>query len=487
MAKIRDLPEEIVIFIFSFLKLRDRKTASRVSRLWNRLAFTDRPMRTISLHVADYLDPKQCRILLKSKRCYRNLTLEWTESSKLHHIVDVLEKFGPELNSLKLSTYVITPLVLVRFLLKAPKLNELIIEGCFCSEGFELFPTFKNIRVLELTQRGFEDEVCRIIPRMFPNVTSLDLVAAENVAFDLILHYGKQLKCLHVLLECSHFVQFCSLNCLENLRRIHVYWPQPADYKLSVECFQQMELLESASLTGALNETTFNSICNKWQHLEHLCINVQSMKAATFGKIAQLSKLRTLKIQGSIREGNFLKDVQLPKISHLILDGISTSLNFYVHLASFVPNVRYLKIYDHTFENAHLRLLCTTLVSLRALSLDYCYQVKDDGFQFLGNLTNLIELQCWSIPISENAFVKFPKCPNLRTFSVGGSGWITNRTILDIPSVFPNLTELQIVDCSKVDEDTMWTVQKQLKKCSVVKLEKPELDRYSEAAWQKCW
>lgn len=332
-------------------------------------------MRTISLHIVDYIDPKQVRTLLKSKRCYRNLTLEWTESSKLHHIVGVLDKFGSELSSLKLSTYVITPLVLVRFLLKTPNLNELIIEGCFCCEGFDMIPTFKNIRVLELTQRGFEDEVCKIIPRMFPNITSLDLVAAENVAFDLILHYGKQLKCLHVLLESSHFVQFCSLNCLGNLRRLHVYWPQQPDYKLPIECFQQMELLESASLTGALNENTFDFICRKWQHLQHLCINVQSMKAITFRKVAQLSKLKTLKIQGAIREGNFLKDVKLPSVSHLILDGISLTNNFYGHLASFVPNVRYLKIYDHTFENAHLRLLSTTLPSILTLSLDYCYQV----------------------------------------------------------------------------------------------------------------
>ncbi|XP_055535384.1 uncharacterized protein LOC129724473 isoform X2 [Wyeomyia smithii] len=444
-------------------------------------------MRTISLHVADYLDPKQYRVLLKSNRCYRNLTLEWTESSKLHFIVDVLEKFGPELSSLKLSTYVVTPLVLVRFLRKAPNLNELIIEGSFCSEGCDVIPTFKNLRVLELTQRGFEDEICKIIPRMFPNVTSLDLVAAENAAFDLILQYGKQLKCLHVLLEYSYFVQFCTLDCLSNLRRLYIYWPQSADFKVSVESFYHMELLESASLTGALNENIFDTVCKKWQHLEHLCINIQSMKAVTFRKITQLGKLRTLKIQGSIREGNFLKDVQLPKISHLVLDGISTSNNFYGHLASFVPNVRYLKIYDHTFENAHLRLLCTTLTSLRALSLDYCYQVKDDGFQFLNRLTNLIELQCWSIPMSENAFLKFPKCRNLRTFSVGGSGWITNKAILDIPTVFPNLIELQIIDCTKVDEDTIWTLQKQMKKCSVVKLEKPEFDTYNEAVWQKCW
>ncbi|XP_058830803.1 uncharacterized protein LOC131689610 [Topomyia yanbarensis] len=488
MAKIRDLPEEILILIFSFLKLRDRKVASRVSRLWNRLAFTDRPMKNISLHVSDYLDPKQRRVLLKSKRCYRNLTLEWTESSKVQYFVDVLEKFGTDLNSLKLSTYVVTPLILIRFLLKAPNLNELIIEGCFCSEGCDmLFPTFKNIRVLELTQRGFENEVCELIPRLFPSLTSLDLVAAEDAAFELIVFYGKQLKCLHVLLECSHFQKFCSLDCLENLRRIHVFWPQPSDYRHLVGCFQQMNLLQSASLTGTLNEGTFELICTRWKQLEHLCVNVQTMKAATFRNVTKLDKLTTLKLQGSIRECNFLKDIQLPKIRHFVLDGVSTSYNFYAHLAHFVPNVQTLKIYDHTFENAHLRLLTKTVPNLRALSLDYCYQVKDDGFQFLNCLTNLVELRCWSVPISENAFLRFPRCPNVRTLSIGGSGWITNKAVLDIPNPFPNLSELHIVDCLKVDEDTIWTLQKQMKRCAIIKLEKPEPDREREAAWQKCW
>ncbi|XP_058464622.1 uncharacterized protein LOC131438539 [Malaya genurostris] len=488
MAKIRDLPEEILILIFSFLKLRDRKKASRVSRLWNRLAFTDRPMKTISLHVVDYLDSKQRGILLKSNRNYRNLTLEWTEASKLQYFADILEKFGTNLCSLKLSTYVVTPLILIRFLLKTPNLNELIIEGCFCSEGCNmLFPNFKNLRMLELTQRGFENEVCALIPRLFPSLTSLDLVIAEDAAFELILFYGKQLKCLHVLLEFSHFQQFCSLDCLQNLQRVHVYWPQPSDYRTSVDCFQQMNLLQSASLTGALNDTTFELVCTRWKLLEHLCVNVQSMEAATFRNISKLQKLTTLMLQGSIRENNFIKDIKLPKVKHLVLDGVSTSYDFYAHLNHFVPAIETLKIYDHTFENAHLRLLSKTLINLRVLSLDYCYQIKDDGFQFLNCLTKLLELRCWAIPVSENSFLSFPRCPSVRTLSVGGSGGITNKSLLDVPNRFPNLSELYIIDLIKVDEDTICTLQEQMKKCAIVKLQKPEPDRETEAAWKKCW
>ncbi|XP_065091569.1 uncharacterized protein LOC135712539 isoform X2 [Ochlerotatus camptorhynchus] len=484
MVKIRDLPEEVVILIFSYLKLRDRKVASRVCRQWNRLAFTDRPMRTVALHVVDYLSPKDRKILLKSNRCYRNLTLEWTEASSVPFMVDVVGRFGNDLHSLKLATYVVTPPILVRFLLKTPNLKQLIIEGSMCSEDCDMvLPAFKDVKALEMSQRGFESELCELIPSMFPNLISLDMLGAEDAAIDLIVSYGKQLKYLYVLLEYSQFRRFSTLNCLDNLERMHVSWPQPSDFRQVVSVFGRMEAIQGASLTGPLNEATFELICSRWKNLTSLCVNVHSLKAASFQNITALHKLRILKLQGSIRDGNFLKDIQLPKVTHLILDGISTTNGFYHHMSSFVPNLWMLKIYDHTFENAQLRLLTKTMTSLRVLALDYCYQIKDDGFQLLNNLTNLIELRCWSISISENAFIRFPKCPNLRTLSIGGSGWITNKTVLDIPKVFPNLKELHVVDCFKVDEDTIYTLQECMRKCAVVRLEKPELDRDMEAVW----
>lgn len=259
------------------------------------------------------------------------------------------------------------------------------------------------------------------------------------------------------------------------------------DFKQSVVCFQQMKLVESASLVGPLNEDTFVTICTQWSYLKHLCVNLQAMKASTFKNITAVRNLQSLKLQGSVREKCFLKDIQLPQVSHLLLEGTSTTSDFYAYLANFVPNVKFLKIYDHTFENAHLKLITRSIKTIRVLSLEYCYQVKDDGFEFLNCLTNLIELRCWSVPISENAFRQFPKCPNLRTFSIGGSGWITNKSVLDIPKPFPNLNELLVVDCFKVDEDTVYTLQENMRKCAVVRLEKLELDRESEAPWSKCW
>lgn len=455
-----------------------------MSRQWNQLAFTDRPMRTVALHVVDYLNAKDRRILLTSSRCYRNLTLEWTEASSVPFLVEVVDKFGQNLHSLKLATYVVTPPVLVRFLLKTPNLRQLIIEGSMCNEDCDMvLPVFNDVKALELSQRGFESELCELIPSLFPNLISLDVVGAEDAAIDLIQSYGKQLKCLHVLLEFTQLQKFSTLNCLDNLERIHVSWPQPSDFRQAFSVFSEMELVQSASLTGPLNEATFEMICSKWSNLTSLCVNVHSLKAATFQKISALKKLKILKLQGSIRDGNFLKEIHLPNVSHLILDGISTTCGFYNYMSSFVPNLWMLKIYDHTFENAQLRLLTKTMTSLRVLALDYCYQIKDDGFQLLNNLTNLLELRCWSISISENAFNRFPKCPNLRTLSIGGSGWITNKTVLDIPNVFPNLKELHVVDCFKVDEDTIYTLQERMRKCAVVRLEKPEQDRDTEMVW----
>lgn len=484
MVKIKDLPEEVLILIFSYLKLRERKIAARVSRQWNRLTFIDRPMRAVVLHVVDYLNQKERKILLKSNRCYRNLSLEWTEASSVPFLIEVIDKFGEELHSLKLSTYVITPPILVGFLLKAPNLRQLIVEGSVCNEDFVMaLPAFKQIKALEMTQRGFESELCDVIPRMFPSLVSLDLVGAEDAAIDLIISYGKQLKYLHVLLEFSQFRRFSNLNCLAGLERMHVSWPQPSDFRQVFSVFEQMESIRSASLTGPVNEATFDLICSRWKNITSLCVNVQSLKAASFSNITAFRKLKILKLQGSIRDNNFLKDIQLPTVTHLILDGISTNNGFYNHMSTFVPNLWMLKIYDHTFENAQLRLITKTMTSLRVLSLDYCYQIKDEGFQLLNNLTNLLELRCWSISISENAFIRFPKCPNLRTFSVGGSGWITNKTVLDIPTAFPNLRELQVVDCFKVDEDTIYTLQERMRKCAVVRLAKPDLDRELEAVW----
>ncbi|XP_062546244.1 uncharacterized protein LOC134212416 isoform X2 [Armigeres subalbatus] len=484
MVKIRDLPEEVLILIFSYLKLRERKIASRVSQQWNRLAFTDRPMRAVVLHVVDYLNAKERKILLKSNRCYRNLTLEWTEASSVPFLVDVVDKFGEELHSLKLATYVVTPPILVRFLLKAPNLRQLIVEGSVCNEDCDMvLPAFGQLKALEMTQRGFESELREVIPKLFPSVVSLDLVGAEDAAIDLIASYGNQLRGLHVLLEFSQFRRFSNLNCLNGLERMHVSWPQPSDFRQVFSVFEQMEAIQCASLTGPVNEATFDLICRRWKNLTSLCVNVQSLKAASFKTITALKKLKVLKLQGSIRDNNFLKDIELPSVTHLMLDGISTNNGFYNHMSTFVPNVWMLKIYDHTFENAQLRLITKTMTSLRVLALDYCYQIKDEGFQLLNNLTKLLELRCWSISISENAFIRFPKCPNLRTFSVGGSGWITNKTVLDIPKAFPNLKELHVVDCFKVDEDTIYTLQERMRKCAVVRLDKPEIDRDMEAVW----
>lgn len=340
-------------------------------------------MRAVVLHVVDYLNQKERKILLKSNRCYRNLSLEWTEASSVPFLIEVIDKFGEELHSLKLSTYVITPPILVGFLLKAPNLRQLIVEGSVCNEDFVMaLPAFKQIKALEMTQRGFESELCDVIPRMFPSLVSLDLVGAEDAAIDLIISYGKQLKYLHVLLEFSQFRRFSNLNCLAGLERMHVSWPQPSDFRQVFSVFEQMESIQSASLTGPVNEATFDLICSRWKNITSLCVNVQSLKAASFSNITAFRKLKILKLQGSIRDNNFLKDIQLPTVTHLILDGISTNNGFYNHMSTFVPNLWMLKIYDHTFENAQLRLITKTMTSLRVLSLDYCYQVRNEQSKF---------------------------------------------------------------------------------------------------------
>uniref|UniRef100_A0A1Q3FAT7 Uncharacterized protein n=1 Tax=Culex tarsalis TaxID=7177 RepID=A0A1Q3FAT7_CULTA len=444
-------------------------------------------MRSIAFHVVDYLNAKERKILLKSSRCYRNLTLEWTEASSEPFCFQVLNKFGPELTSLRLSTYVITLPLLVRFLMKTHKLRELIIEGSLCSEDCDMVvPSFGELRSLELTQRGYEAELREFVPTLFPNLTALDVVGAEDAAIDLIRFYSKQLKCLHVLLEGSQLHKFSELDNFEHLQNLQVHWPQISDHKLTVSCFSKMKEVKSASITGPVNEDILFAV-SRWSQLTNLCINVQLMKASTFKSVANIKNLKNLKLQGSVREKCFLKDVRLLTVRKLILDGISTTSDFYDYLAGFVPHVTYLKIYDHTFENANLMLITKSMVNLQTLSLEYCYQVKDNGFQFLNYLSSLIELRCWSVPISENAFLKFHKCPKLRTFAVGGSGWITNKSVLDIQKAFPNLTELNVIDCFKVDEDTIYELRERMRKCAVVKLEKLEQDREAEAPWAKCW
>ncbi|XP_055592994.1 uncharacterized protein LOC129744488 isoform X2 [Uranotaenia lowii] len=488
MAKIRDLPEEVLLIIFSYLKLRDRKVASRVSRLWNHLIFSDRPMRTIALHVTDYLKPKERKCLMSSKRLYRNLILEWVEASCVPFLDEVLRKFGGDITTLKLSTYVVTPPVLVKFLLRTPKLDELIIEGCFVSDDCDLpIPPYKHIRALQLSQRGFEHEVGELIPRVFPNLESLDVMASEAAAMSLISFYARQLKCLHLHMESEQYRKFCNLDGLENLKRLNIYWPQSCDQRLVVESYRQMRNLESACLSGPINEDSFKIICNQWNQLQYLSLNVHSLKVPAFRQITQLKHIKVLKLQGSVRETNFLQGISLPSVLSLILDGVTSENGFYSNLVAFVPNIQLLHIYDHTIDNANVMLITKTMTSLRALSLEYCYQLKDEAFRFLNHLKDLVELRCWSVPISENALVKFPKCPNLRNLSIGGSGWITDKTILDIPQVFPALRELTIADCFKVHEDTIYTLQERMRGCAVYRQERPDPDRDTEQAWAKRW
>lgn len=59
--------------------------------------------------------------------------------------------------------------------------------------------------------------------------------------------------------------------------------------------------------------------------------------------------------------------------------------------------------------------------------------------------------------------------------------------MLDIPKAFPNLTELNVIDCFKVDEDTIYELRERMRKCAVVKLEKLEPDREADAPWAKNW
>ncbi|XP_055624872.1 uncharacterized protein LOC129767738 [Toxorhynchites rutilus septentrionalis] len=486
MVKIRNLPDEIVVYIFSFLKLRERKIVSRVSRLFNHLAFAD--MGTVSMHVIEHLKPKESKILLKSNRKYRHLILEWTEKSSVEYFLDVLNKFGKDLVSLKLYTYKVTPNILLTLLLRTPKLKELTFEGRLDIDDCEIDDfaqqSFESLRSLEFNQSSLEPELVQLIPKLFPKLTSLDFAAAGNTELELISIYGKQLKKLSVLLDDEQFRKFSQLDCLEGIIEIDVCWPLQTNTE-ALNCLLQMHFVRSATFTGILDEQSFDIICSNLKHLEHLSISLYMMEAECFRKIASLNKLKKLTLQRVENDHFSLEGIQLSTVSHLFLDGISSSLEFYKYLPGFVPNVSYLKIYDYNLRDIHLCYLMKNMPRLRVLLLDYCYQLSSSGFKYLHCLTGLLELRLWSVNITERAFFRFPLCPHLRTFIIGGSARIAEKIVLSIPRKFPNLKELRIVDCPSIDDETIYTLQEMLKKCAIVKLDKLDENKEEEVTYHQ--
>ncbi|XP_055523779.1 uncharacterized protein LOC129717704 [Wyeomyia smithii] len=309
-AVIQDLPEEMLVHIFSYLDFDDRKVAATVCRHWSGLALR---WGDIQLEV-DFrrsgVESTYHQVLMASQRPYRHVTLFFGHDyAKCALLLDILSQFASTLDTLTILPNSFIPVELV-FLAQVaglcPTLKRLHVDVCtFQNKPYTeiRFPPLNNLFDLYVENNLLDLREIDIRETM-PNVTGLHVQISyySKRPQAVLQHFGNRLQELEVwFLTEDHFPSVCEMN-FPLLKKVNFYCVDCNfdDFRMIGQFatfFQHCPELVEATLRCNINAPVLNTITQICTNLQSLCLSIEDHSAECFRSLSELHNLKRLRIE----------------------------------------------------------------------------------------------------------------------------------------------------------------------------------------------
>ncbi|XP_058467066.1 uncharacterized protein LOC131439958 [Malaya genurostris] len=299
---IEDLPEEMLVEIFSYLEFEDCLAATTVCRLWSGLALRWKKLRVdLEYNVKD----KSFRTLLASSRPYRHFSfdcscpyVDWDEPAQ------ILAKFSSTIEILEISTYYSSKEFhefLAKMTTLCTNLKRLAIEWNESElSGLEIsFQPLNDLSDLYLSLRA-ENLLEIDFRKVTPNITNLCLGIGPNfeLSQQILQHFSPRLEELKVwFYDEDLFNIVCEMNfpLLKKLNFLLSISGQDHDWSLNLftKFFRRCANLEEVTLLIRVNKHLLESLAQFCCNLQSLRFNIMKLPEDCF---RCLSEMRCLKV-----------------------------------------------------------------------------------------------------------------------------------------------------------------------------------------------
>ncbi|EAT43573.1 AAEL005005-PA [Aedes aegypti] len=491
---INNLPDGLLLEIFTYLPLIDRKTASQVCRLWDQEAFSARLMTSVRLRISCTMLNSKARsleLLRNSSRPYRNIMITLCGSGacndiQYEFIVTVLDLFGKSIESFTMIRGC-SAAQFKDFVVRMPGLKHVtayVTEPDKRPVESLVFPVLGKLREVDLEINN--DDVLESgqldVLGMAPNVTQLGITfdkCDEPVqVIDLLEVCAEQLTSLDLFVPHDRIpideLQLGKLEVLKLRGRAFSY-----DNNKLYLLFKGLPALKEVHLDFVVTESALRIVCSNCPKLEKLDIKTDILQEKSFKCLETLSNLQVL-IVNFINTSMIVGCKPLTSIKEMQIHVDDTYLNnhdYAEQMYRVFPNVRSMKIFFRGFrtkiiDEVFVRQICRTFVNLRKLTVsgEYCLYATVRGFDSPNDLGN----------VEEFIFIK-------TDFSIGPSSY-TNRIkrlifdhvnaididVYSIDKFFPKLQYLEFVSCKEIKPDVIVKLRETFPRCVIhyVHLEK---------------
>uniref|UniRef100_A0A336M0X7 CSON006852 protein n=1 Tax=Culicoides sonorensis TaxID=179676 RepID=A0A336M0X7_CULSO len=468
-----DLPPEIIIEIFTYLKWTDLTEACLVCKLW---------LKIIQQHL---FPAKSC---LTITHCNLNDDTE------------------PGIN----------------FINSTSKFHKLVIgKSCYVTRNSDkVFDRLQEISQLDLS--GNLEWETGLLVKVLQGFTNLNCI---NIGLAL----SDQINTRNfVELICSKKIRHVTLHGVnstftENLLRIlKENQSQNPDYKLGIqftlhfncdyesrdkfdtffeqlsETLPKLEILEltvpfkvkelpvlknadlnfsklvKLEITSPKSFEDLKHICELIPNLQELVLWRGCLDFQLFDVFDSLTNLNTLRIQSGLRfaqNEDFCKNLQpKPKMKVLEIELIEGCINVegFTRLMKCMPNLTHLTLNQSEIKDEHFLIICEHLTQLRELEIDFG-KISDTGMME-ANINNLRRLKRLKISgcygITSSAFSNFNtvRFEELTELKLNYLGEIDSTAIKDIVSACPYIEYLSLDGCGSIDDEAVEIITKNLKR-----------------------
>ncbi|XP_058467065.1 uncharacterized protein LOC131439957 [Malaya genurostris] len=368
---IEDLPEEMLVEIFSYLKFEECLTATTVCRLWSRLALRWNELRV----VLEFDKGTIYRALLDSSRPYRHfflccaLSCDHCDEPK-DEPAQILAKFSSTIETLEFSD----PESLGDFAEFLAKLTTFctnlkrlaIVWYGYGSPGFKY--NFQPLNELSDLYLGLIDENLLEIDfrKVTPNITNLYLRIDlySKLSQQILQHFSPRLKELTVGFHAAdHLTTVYEMN-FPLLKKLHFYGygiTLNHDWLLDLftEFFRRCAKLESVTLQMNVNMQELKSIAQFCCNLQSLCFGIAELSEDCFRCLSEMRCLKCLRIEHTTIHAHDSKH-SIRSFSKLQM------LTLYC-----------VRVENPTKFNTFLSTLCPALITLELLKIQFNTQTLE--------------------------------------------------------------------------------------------------------------
>ncbi|ETN66247.1 hypothetical protein AND_001963 [Anopheles darlingi] len=467
--ELSDLPDELLVMIFDHLDVVGLKEASMVCSRWAGLAFSGRRMDRVLLKV-DYTlhEPADYdKTFLESSRNYRHLQYAYSsEEMGLNYFLRLLGKFKNSIQTLKIwPSFFITLHQLQQILLELPDVQHLSVQSRICYDferrniPQEPFPVRSKLRSLLLdTEIGLQCDGFDI-RTVAPNLACLDMDCDSQQALEVYTHFSGQLTSVGVFFKTDeYFLTFCEL-AFPLLEELDFYCDDqqmfdPTAVRTICRFFRNLTKLRRLTLRCNVSKEVIDSIASRCPELLYFSMKTDLLQANSLQSLGQLSKLKTLQLDGWMLDNVFQGCKPIPTLSsvRLVSTKVSDPLVLYDHLGNVAPRLRDLVLIEVDIDDDVLRFICDNFKHLKCLTLESCLMITDEGIKYISRLPVLRDLQLAYMDISGKTITSFLS-NSIHYLSMLRCDMITDDDLLKLPVAFPSLQQLDITSCHRVSED----------------------------------